>query len=414
MPPIRRLIWASWFIGTGLILLSWHRLAGHEVGMLGFVIFTVGWLVSLATSKSSSFTRVPPPGAEEIKYQEAVRKLTKKLESNPSNRSELLISRGRCYRSLTDWQAAIADLDEALKLSPDASGIAHVERAVCLSESGFLEQALADIDHAIDNFSAELVECGHFTTARQWRIHNLMQLGYFEDALLDCDWILAQATQDDYEIKIRTNRGVALAHLGNLDEAISELNLVIGTIETDGDRPMIRLPALHGRAGANIRLGNLPDADADIVVLQNEEGLTANNLNLMAQAETQRGDYDAAVNCYQRAISIDPSDVTNLSQLAIIQACCPVEKFRNGQQAELNARTACELTSWDNWVHLTVLAAAMAELGDFEQAVSYAETCHRLAPDSEKHERRKRIEQFRNRQPYRFDETLTRKTVRRR
>ena len=53
MTGIRKLIWVSWFIGTGLIVLSYLRLVNNEVGMYGLVISSIAWMLSAATSNQS-------------------------------------------------------------------------------------------------------------------------------------------------------------------------------------------------------------------------------------------------------------------------------------------------------------------------------------------------------------------------
>ena len=53
MTGIRKLIWVSWFIGTGLIVLSYLRLVNNEAGMYGVVISSIAWMISEATSKQS-------------------------------------------------------------------------------------------------------------------------------------------------------------------------------------------------------------------------------------------------------------------------------------------------------------------------------------------------------------------------
>ena len=47
---------------------------------------------------------------------------------------------------------------------------------------------------------------------------------------------------------------------------------------------------------------------------------------------------------------------------------------------------------------MSVLASGYAELGDFERAIEYAQLTLALAPEEEKPERARRIEQYYNRQ----------------
>ena len=69
------------------------------------------------------------------------------------------------------------------------------------------------------------------------------------------------------------------------------------------------------------------------------------------------------------------------------------------------ARELCEKTDWQDWLSVSVLGAAYSELNDFENALVYAQMALDLAPDDEKPERQKRIEQFTNKIPFRIPET---------
>ena len=59
-----------------------------------------------------------------------------------------------------------------------------------------------------------------------------------------------------------------------------------------------------------------------------------------------------------------------LTSLAMIQATSPIAKFRNGEKAVSHAKRACKLSGYKVLAHVSMLAAAYAESGDFEQAIS--------------------------------------------
>jgi Flp pilus assembly protein TadD len=76
--------------------------------------------------------------------------------------------------------------------------------------------------------------------------------------------------------------------------------------------------------------------------------------------------------------------------------------MRNGQQAVDNARRICILTEWNDWVSLSVLAAAYAEIGDFPSAIRFARQAADSAPESEKNTRLSRIQQYERCIPFRL------------
>jgi hypothetical protein len=61
-----------------------------------------------------------------------------------------------------------------------------------------------------------------------------------------------------------------------------------------------------------------------------------------------------------------------LSDRAWFRATCPNASFRNGQQAVKDAKAACSIMAWKDEDMIDTLAAAYAEMGDFDSAVRYA------------------------------------------
>jgi Flp pilus assembly protein TadD len=57
----------------------------------------------------------------------------------------------------------------------------------------------------------------------------------------------------------------------------------------------------------------------------------------------------------------------------------PDAQFRNGAEAVELATRACELTKYQSPLPLATLAAAYAEIGRFQEAVSFAERAQDLA-----------------------------------
>ena len=71
----------------------------------------------------------------------------------------------------------------------------------------------------------------------------------------------------------------------------------------------------------------------------------------------------------RRAIGMIPSR-DSLRGRASLWATCPDAKYRDGKLAVESATTACELTEWKKPCSLNTLAAANAEAGDFDAAVT--------------------------------------------
>lgn len=391
----------------------------NDVGWYGTYIAAAGWLASLTTSDQSRIPRTQSESSEDTNNLDAqtanehrhfLDQITHRLDDAPKNRAELLVSRGMYYGAIENWDAAITDLNAALAIKPDDNGEAYLHRGATLLQSGHPVEALSDFEISITQFLADSSEVENLNHALEWQIRTLIQLERFEDAIAKCEEALNLPT--NRELTIRMQRGIALTGMGRNDDAVNELNFIVETLGDKTDQDILGR-TLVARAEAYLKLDIIDKAVSDIERAQAIDGLTFSNLHLMAQSEILRDDYRAALNCYEKIIAIAPNHADGFAQLAVIQACCPNDTHRNGDRAEENARTACELSKWNDWTHISILAAAKAEQGDFNQAIELAEWSLRIAPDSEKQDRQKRIDQFRDGEPFRIGNARPRTIYRR-
>ena len=118
---------------------------------------------------------------------------------------------------------------------------------------------------------------------------------------------------------------------------------------------------------------------------------------------TERGEYGPARAASEEAMELDPTDESPLNELAWLLATCPDAKVRDGKTAVELATRACEITGRTDAACLDTLAAAYAEIGDFQGAVRVqTEAITKLSPgDPELAGFRARLRLYETGKPYR-------------
>jgi tetratricopeptide (TPR) repeat protein len=81
--------------------------------------------------------------------------------------------------------------------------------------------------------------------------------------------------------------------------------------------------------------------------------------------------YDRAIHDYDQAMKLDSNYASAFNNAAWLLATCPQQRIRDGKRAVDLALKACDLTAWSNGSDCGTLAAAYAEIGDFDSAVKY-------------------------------------------
>jgi Flp pilus assembly protein TadD len=139
---------------------------------------------------------------------------------------------------------------------------------------------------------------------------------------------------------------------------------------------------------AHFKLGTtLLSTDPDGAVAELREAvrldpsLVVAYVNLGVTLEVQR-DPEGAVAEYREAVRRDPRYYRAHHHLAYILATGP-DRLRDGRQAVEHATRACELTAGKDPTCLAALAAAYAEVGDFDRAVEFQKR-GLAAPDAER------------------------------
>lgn len=83
---------------------------------------------------------------------------------------------------------------------------------------------------------------------------------------------------------------------------------------------------------------------------------------------------------FEKGVALAPENPLHLNTAAWFLATCPDCKFRNGQKAAELAKKSCELNEWHEPMYVATLAAAYAEIGDFDSAIKFQTQAIYLTP----------------------------------
>jgi tetratricopeptide (TPR) repeat protein len=268
------------------------------------------------------------------------------------------LNRGIVYRRTGNLGQAISDYNMAIRLNPNFART-YYDRAIAYSLKGDYNAAISDSTEAI---------------RRQDR-----------------------TMQSDFHY----NRAVYYQALGGLDKAMADYNEALRLAPND-------LRSYCGRASAFEDIGQLDKARADYDRAIRFNATDAPGYRTLGIAYFAKGDYNAAARNFERAARLAPTDYDCLHSFAWFQATCPEDSLRNGKQALEKSLRACELSHWQDSGAVDTLAAAYAELGDFDNAVKYeTQAIDMKGVHAFKRKRREeRLELYRQHKPYREESKL--------
>ena len=262
-----------------------------------------------------------------------------------------IMNRGTAYSAKGDLDRALQDYNQAIELDPRNAG-AYVNRALALARRGESEAAMKDYAKAIS------------LNPQQWeayfnRAAELIEHGKFEDALVDLNEVprINPKFAGTY-----VNRGNIYVRQGKLEEAIGDYNAAL-QLEPN------RTEVYASRANAFLRQKKYRQAVLDL----------------------------------QTAIQMNSKKPERaLNSLAWLRATCLEAGIRDGKEAVKLAIKACELSEWKDWGMIDTLAAAYAEIGDFDQAIKYEkQVVEMIKPSTDRRKLQQRVALYEQHKPYR-------------
>ena len=173
--------------------------------------------------------------------------------------------------------------------------------------------------------------------------------------------------------------GAASIHvnLKNYEEAIAVLDEAIAQ-----DALMATAFAWRGWAHHGMQRDDLALADLEHAIeLDRDCGIA---YQWRGSLEKARKDWPAVGRDYAEFARCHPEDPNAHRLLASFLALCNDNSLRDGKRAVYHATRACELTQWQSWAALRMLAYAQTEAGDLEAAIASCKQAYELAPENQK------------------------------
>lgn len=321
----------------------------------------------------------------DLEVEKALADFNSALEIEPNN-VEALFHAGTVRYWVGDNSGALRDFDRAIGL--------NIKHAKAYRNRGNLERKLGKIQEALDDLNEAIRLDPADEDAYQDRGDAWAAQGDIERAIADYRKALSYLG----EAFAYVQRGqLCWERQGDYDKAIDDYSRAIA-LEPTGLEPRLN------RARAYEKQGNHQKA------LDDYGQCVKLNLIGVSQAYRERaaifellGKCQSAIDDYGHAIRVFHDDDVSYSRRAWIWATCSDEAVRDGKRAVESATEACKLTSWADPTCIDVLAAALAETGDFAGAVRWQQEAVRLATNKPKvlQAYRERLTLYQQRKPYR-------------
>jgi tetratricopeptide (TPR) repeat protein len=320
---------------------------------------------------------------EVIAIEDAVAFFTEEIKTSPHDAFPYTM-RGLVRKEMNERDLALADLNESARIEP-GHPIVYNNRGLLLADKGNFDAAMKDFDEAIKLYPK--YAAAYSNRAQVWAARNVYAKAF-----------------DDVEQAIRLGPNVAgfyairariWGRTGAFDKSLADLNEAIRIDPRLAD-------AYIGRAFIIV----LVKKDHDHAIADFNEAIKLDPGHAIAYDGRARSwlakqEYASALADFTEAIRINPKAAASHNTRAWLLATCRDAKFRDGKKALESATTACEVTNWKQASFLDTLAAALAETGDFEQAVKRQNEAIDLSTTKQdKAAYRTRLELYLEKKPY--------------
>ncbi|MDR2440853.1 MAG: tetratricopeptide repeat protein [Planctomycetaceae bacterium] len=310
--------------------------------------------------------------------------LRKKYPEEP----RILFLRAEFYGQIKDYDNALKDVDAGIRLFHDHP-MFLLQKIQILTAKEQYDDALKIIDDFIkenpENIDFKLAKLQIYVAKKQ-----------FEDAITVIEEIRTQYPDDDKWVFLKIQ---VLSDAQKYDEALAILE-EIRKKEPDKDNIALIMISIFSSQKKNRKALEI------LTPLLEKEPENLALLRIKSQILITLNRHYEAVNVLETIIEKDPNDEVSTNNLSWILSTSPIESIRNGKRSLELAEKAGQLTDYKKAYILSTLAAAYAEIGNFEKAVEWSQKSIEHAKDDENVSDRiddlqKELDSYKQKKPFR-------------
>ncbi|MGH9856911.1 MAG: tetratricopeptide repeat protein, partial [Acidobacteriota bacterium] len=311
--------------------------------------------------------------------EEAANKFQRAVQLEPTSHAHVGLA--RVYLSQGRLEESLSNLLEAVRLQPqhgEAHGLlSEVYRRLNRPQNAqaemWISQQLPERTPLPDIQMGEWANEGVSSTWYDIRGRSYLQQGRYDEAVNE----LTKAVNAKADARILDTLGIAYQYLRRYDDAAKYHQQALALQPKSGSM-------LNNMASVYYEKGNLPKALEYMERAIQSEPTFAYSYHHLGQMHLRSGNRKAAIAAYQSGHERLPQNGQIATQLAWLLATTPDPSLRDGKEAVRLAEAVSKSTPVPDPQTLIALAAAYAETGEFDRAVTTASTARELLGNSGK------------------------------
>lgn len=364
------------------VALAHRGMIHHELGRLAAAFTDLNSAVAIDRKNPATWMLRGIILNSQRKYVRASEDLNQSLELNPDD-PNAHYNMGVVLYALENYAEAVKAYSTAIKLKP--------KNAMWYVNRGSARLGINEVDKAVEDYNQALKLDAGLADAKIGLCNVALIRGDLKEAFRAADDAVDLQPKNAMALNAR---GWVSYKLGNVEEAVYDLNRAV--------RYAPALSIAYGNRGVCYVSQN--DFERAIADHSRHLKLSPGNpfaLSNRAVAWLGKGEFQKAKDDFTAAEKVAPNLDEALNGFAWFLATCPEKSFRNGEMAIKKAKQACKISKNKNWYHLDTLAAAYAEIGDFENAVKYAKMALEVVPEAKAAVCQEHLKRFEQRKPCR-------------